>query len=38
VADAAEASSQGAADTQKAARSLTEMAAQRQTLVGKFAI
>jgi methyl-accepting chemotaxis protein len=38
VAGAVQASSRGAADTQKAARALRELAAQLQSLVGKFAM
>jgi methyl-accepting chemotaxis protein len=38
VSGAAQASAHGASDTQKAARSLTEMAAQLQALVGKFSV
>ena len=38
VAQAAQSTTQGAGDTQKAARSLSEMSAQLQTLVGKFKV
>ncbi|HEY3383056.1 MAG TPA: methyl-accepting chemotaxis protein [Vicinamibacterales bacterium] len=38
VAGAAQSASHGASDTQKAARALSEMAAQLQTLVGRFSL